>query len=97
MKYRFHPEALQEYLGSIDFYSDIDPTLAGAFVDEVEACVERIITHPDAWQIVEDNVHRCLLKRFPFGVYYSTENAVIFIYAVMHLSRQPDYWKHRIS
>jgi toxin ParE1/3/4 len=96
VKYSFHPEALKEYLGAIDFYSDIDTLLAGAFVDELEACMARIVTNPVAWQRLDDDVRRCLLKRFPFGVYYSVENNTICVYAVMHMSKQPDYWKHRI-
>jgi len=39
---------------------------------------------------------------FPFhpeadGVLYSVERNGIFILAVMHLHRDPDYWKHRVA
>ncbi len=42
-------------------------------------------------------VRRCQTKRFPFGVLYSEEAKGIFVLAVMHLHRDPDYWKHRLE
>jgi len=44
---------------------------------------------------LEDDVRRCLTHRFPYGVLYSIEPSTIYILAVMHLHRDPDYWKHR--
>lgn len=44
---------------------------------------------------MEDDVHRCLISRFPYGVLYSIEDDGVFILAVMHLHRNPDYWKYR--
>lgn len=43
------------------------------------------------------DVRRCLVNRFPFGVIYSVEQGEIFILAVMHLRRHPDYWKDRLQ
>jgi threonine/homoserine efflux transporter RhtA len=40
-------------------------------------------------------VRRCLVNRFPFGVLYSLETTGVFILAVMHNRRRPDYWKSR--
>ena len=95
MTYTFHPEALTEYLGAVDHYAGIDPHLAEAFIDEVEAAVSRILAHPEAWSALEGGVRRCLLKRFPFGVYYGVEGETVVVYAVMHMSRRPDYWRGR--
>jgi hypothetical protein len=35
----------------------------------VERGIERILGHPEAWQIVEEDVRRHLINRFPFGIY----------------------------
>ena len=97
MNYTFHPEALAEYLGEVDHYAVIDSHLAEAFVDEIEAAVERILAHPAAWPCLEGGVRRCLAKRFPFGVYYCIEGETVVVYAIMHMSRRPDYWRGRAS
>jgi cytochrome P450 len=62
---------------------------------EVNATVQNILSYADAWPIVEDDVRRCLTRRFPYGVLYSIETDRVYILAVMHLHRHPDYWKTR--
>jgi len=97
MNFQFHPEALQEYTEATHYYREISPSLANAFVMEVENSINQILLYPQAWQPIEEGVRRCLVKRFPFGIYYTVGNDnSIIIQAVMHLSRKPGYWKERI-
>lgn len=97
MKYRFHPDALEEYLEAIRFYADESAGLGEAFVDEVEKSIAQILSYPQIWPCLSESIRRCLLKRFPFGIYYTIEGHLITIYAIIHLSRHPDHWKHRIE
>lgn len=97
MKHSFHPEALEEYLGAVSYYSGMSPRLAESFIKAVESGIESVLRFPEAWQIVEEDVRRHLINRFPFGIYYCIEGDRILIYAVMHMSRQPNYWKSRIE
>ena len=97
MKYFFHPEALHEYSEAAQYYFEISPSLASAFITQVENGINQILLYPQAWQPIETDVRRCLVKRFPFGIYYTVEdNNSIMIQAVMHLSRKPGYWTARI-
>jgi toxin ParE1/3/4 len=97
VKHSFHPEALEEYLGAVTYYAVITPQLAESFINAVESGIDEILTYPGAWQIVEEDVRRYLIKRFPFGIYYCIEADLIVIYAVMHMSRDPEYWKGRLK
>ena len=97
MKHFLHPEALEEYLGAVSYYADISPRLAESFVNAFEYGIKEILTYPRAWQIMEEDVRRYLIKRFPFGIYYCIEANCIMIYAVMHMSRDPQYWKQRLK
>ena len=39
---------------------------------------------------------RKLLQQFPYGlVYHQPEPDWVEVVAVMHLHREPDYWRHR--
>ena len=96
MTYRFHPGALDEYLDGIRWYAAKDTGLGEAFVDDVEEGVHRIVSHPQAWQPLEGGIRRCLLKRFPFAIYYAIEGEAVLVYALMHTSRRPDCWRNRI-
>jgi hypothetical protein len=96
MTFSFHPEAEREFNLAIDFYEDKEKGLGRDFALEIYSTVERILAYPDAWPIIEEDIRRSLVRRYPFGVIYSClENEIIFL-AIMHLHREPDYWKKRI-
>ena len=95
MYYSFHPEAEAEFTEAIDYYESCAPGLGHDFALEVLSAVERILAHPKAWPILEEEVRRCHTSRFPYGVLYAAESEGIVILAVMHLHRDPDYWRHR--
>ena len=46
---------------------------------------------------MEFGFHRSLSKRFPFGIYYLMEGAVIRIYAVLDLRRDPAWIRRRLT
>jgi toxin ParE1/3/4 len=46
--------------------------------------------HPDA------EIRRVLANRFPYGIPYAPRPNTIYILAVMHLKRRPDYWRDRL-
>jgi len=97
MKYAFHPEARAEFVAAIDGYEDREPGLGSDFAIEVHSTVDNILNFPHAWPVLEDDIRRCLIRRFPYGIIYSQDKDVIFILAVMHLHRDPDYWKDRLK
>lgn len=97
MKHIFHPEALEEYLDAVSYYYNINPRLAESFLKTIEIGIENITTFPETWPIVEEDVRRHFINRFPFGIYYCIEDNCISIYAVMHMSRHPEYWKNRLK
>lgn len=95
MRYDFHPEARVEYLEAISFYEERRPGLGAAFTVAIEAVIGRVLDSPTAWRVVEDDVRRCLARRFPFGVLYTVEQDAVLIVAIMHCSRRPGYWRSR--
>ncbi len=97
MKHVFHDEALKEYAEAAMHYKKISRQLGRAFVEEVERSIDKIQFAPETWIAVEENIRRHLLRKFPYGIYYSIEKTHILIIAVMHLSRKPGYWTNRID
>lgn len=91
----FHPEAEIEFNEAISYYDEIEVELGDDFTDEVYSAVERIVAFPKAWPVLEGDIRRSLVRRFPYGILYSEEPGGIYIISVMHLNRSPDYWKHR--
>jgi hypothetical protein len=95
MRHRFVDEALAEFIAAASYYNEQVPGLGDAFVDEVEAGIGVVLNGPAVWRVIEDDVRRYLIKRFPYGIYYTIENDVIVIWAVKNLHRDPDYWQNR--
>ena len=91
----FHPDAEEEFLGAIDWYEEHQENLGLDFAREVYAAIGRAMECPEAWPVLEGDVRRCQTGRFPYGVLYSQEPGGIVILAVMHLHRDPGYWKRR--
>jgi len=97
MTYSFHPEARIEFSEATIYYSEKSPSLATAFYTEVENAIEKIVENPDLYRVIDEDVRRCLTRRFPYAILYTIEQNYILILAVMHCSREPSYWKHRLS
>ena len=96
MNFHFHPDAEAELSEAIQYYEDVEPGLGQDFAVEVYSAVQRAIAYPRAWKVLEGEVRRALVRRFPYGVLYSAEGDRILIVAVMHLHRDPGYWKGRV-
>lgn len=96
MKYAFHPEAKAELFAAIDYYEERQPGLGSDFSLEVLSTIENIISFPRAWPLLTDELRRCQLRRFPYGLIYSQHEDTIFVLAVMHLHRDPGYWQNRL-
>jgi hypothetical protein len=74
--------------------------VAAAFVAEVEAAIQTVLDSPTTWAVIEEpQIRRYLLTRFPYSIYYrwESEKDRASIYAVMHFSRRPGYWRQRLK
>jgi toxin ParE1/3/4 len=95
MTFDFHPEALEELSHAAGYYAEQSPGLQLRFLDQVGRAIDRISTDPERWRIFAGDVRRVLVHVFPFGVLYTVANEGVVVLAVMHLSREPGYWKSR--
>lgn len=92
-----HPAAEAEMRAAAGFYQQCQPGLGDRFLDEVLQAAGRMQRNPEAWPVVSGDIRRCLLHLFPFGLLFRTEADRLYVLAVMHLKRKPNYWKERIE
>ena len=73
--------------------------VADRFVIAVESAVAGLISAPDRWRIVEEReIRRFVFSRFPYVIYcWEPQHERVTIYAVMHCSREPGYWRQRVG
>ena len=92
----FLPQAEQEMLEAARFYESQTAGLGIDYLSEVERAVQTIAESPTKCPVIEGELRRRLIRRFPFGILYRIEPEEIVIIAVAHLRRKPWYWRKRI-
>ena len=97
MTFLFLPEAEAEFLEAIEYLEEQQKGLGLDLSREVFDTIGRIIRHPKAWPPYKHRSRRCLTNRFPYAVIYRIEEDFILIFAVAHMSREPDYWSKRVN
>jgi toxin ParE1/3/4 len=96
MNLSFHPEAETKFLAAIDWYEQRSVGLGTEFANEIHAALQRAMAMPLAWPCVEGDIRRVIANRFPYGVLYAPRSQALYVLAVMHLRRHPDYWRERV-
>jgi plasmid stabilization system protein ParE len=92
---RFHPDAEAELMDAAAYYESQLPDLGRRFLAAVQDAINRVAVNPRLYPIVELDVRRCLTKTFPFALLFREHAESFVVMAVMHLHRDPDYWKSR--
>ena len=91
--YRFTCAALTELTQAILYYEQRENGLGTAFLNEIEATLNRLLQNPTAWHQLSLRTRRCRTHRFPFGLIYQIRTDEILITSVMDLRRDPARWK----
>ncbi|HZK76697.1 MAG TPA: type II toxin-antitoxin system RelE/ParE family toxin [Candidatus Kapabacteria bacterium] len=93
---RIHPEARQEFHRAAAYYRKISRELAKRFVLEVEEVFVKILENPILYPIHSEDARAKLLHDFPYSIIYLTEKDNVYIVAIMHQKRMPNYWRNRL-
>ena len=83
-------------LDAAKYYESQASRLGIDYLSEIERAVATITESPMTWPIIEGELRRRLVRRFPFGILYRIEPEEIVIIAVAHLHRKPGYWMGRL-
>jgi plasmid stabilization system protein ParE len=91
IRLRVHPAAAAELEAAARWYAARSPIAAGAFVREVNTCIERVRDAPHRWPRGVHGTHRYLLPYFPFSLVYQVRHGAIDLVSVAHRQRRPGY------
>lgn len=80
---------------AFDGYEKERDGLGLEFLDELRATYDRIVAGPLKYQQLRSGIHRALLRRFPYAVYFAVEDDLIVVVAVLRASRDPAEWQRR--
>ena len=91
-----HSAARMELDSAIAFYESRARGLGLDLQNRIEDAVTRIQQAPEAWpKYKRSGFRKFLTERFPFIVFYMEMERCIWVAAICHGSRRPDYWRRR--
>jgi plasmid stabilization system protein ParE len=92
-----HHPAVERELGEIrDSYESRSPRLGREFLDEFDRLVLRIAAAPGRWMVIDKDVRRALMPRFPYVIYFRQVSPDrIRITVVKHQRRHPALGRER--
>lgn len=97
MKIVFLQPAQAELDDAVAWHEEQVVGLGYEFLDEIDQSLRLIASYPHLQPFVDKKVRRCLVNRFPYGVFYGVVESTVIVVAVAHLRRKPAYWKNRKS
>ena len=62
----------------------------------VEVAIEQIRGDPERFREVEPGVRSCRVPKFPYSILYGRDDQGLFVLALKHDRRDPDYWRYRV-
>ena len=94
MAYRlkFSGRAVREIGEAFDWYEEQSKGLGSEFELAFELQLKRLEQVPLLYAEIAPGVRRTLLPRFPYGVFYTEKNDLVYGLAVIHNARNPRRW-----
>ena len=95
---RYHDGIHEDIDASCAWYDKKQPGLSCRFAAEVRTAFDKIEANPFDWPAREKSgVWKYPIDRFPFNVIYLDRPGCVWIVAVAHTSRRPNYWRKRLK
>ena len=94
---RMLSEAVEELASAVEHYRSIQHGLGDRFEQAFWRAVDKVGEQPFTAPLVAAGVRRARIRRFPWGIVYAIRDEQVLIAAVMHLHRQPGYWRERLK
>ena len=86
---RFLPELEEDLLAGYFWYEEKMPGLGEEFLRIFYACCGDLSRNGFLYKKVHGEFRRCLLRRFPYAVYYRIEESEIIVFGLFHCARDP--------
>lgn len=92
-------EALTELLVATKWYDLQRGGLGDELLEAIHGALTVIQESPRAWpqMATSRGARRYVCKGFPYAIFYTIHNEVIWVVAIAHTSRHPNYWLHRLN
>jgi toxin ParE1/3/4 len=91
----YHSEAESELLEAVPYYGRPESEGTDPFLAAIDLHINLIAANPQRFPLVGRGIRRCVVRKYPFIIFFREHSDHLRILAVAHTSRHPDYWKLR--
>jgi hypothetical protein len=95
MKIEFSKASKVDYNISIEYYRNQGDELALRFKADIKQSINRIEMFPNLYPKIDDRVHKCVVSKFPYTIYYIIIDEIIYILAVANHYKDPQTFMKR--
>lgn len=92
MKIFFDELAKKEFDDAVDYYELEISGLGQNFKNEIIKALRNIVKFPLSGTLEDNEIRHYILHKFPFKIMYTVEKGYIYIVAIAHMHREPNYW-----
>jgi hypothetical protein len=92
---KFRAVATAEVEEAYAWYEEQRQGLGDEFRASIDLAVDLILRSPRLWAVVHRDIHRVLLRRFPYGLFYRIVGEEPIVVACAHVRRHPRHWRSR--
>jgi toxin ParE1/3/4 len=97
VRIEYHPAVEGELRQIRDYYNQSSAGLGNDFIAAFEKQVLEIARQPGRWMIIARDLRRCLMRRFPYIIYFrQVDPETIRITVVKHSRRHPNFGRERL-
>ena len=86
---RFLPPVETDALNGWLWYEQKAVGLGEEFLRVFYACSAHLVRNPMTYQQVHGQFRRCLLRRFPYAIYFRIEGEQVIVFGLFHCARDP--------
>jgi toxin ParE1/3/4 len=89
MKLRYTARAKDDLELTFAWYERQRRGLGFDFLDCVETAVMSVLENPEMYRVVYSGFRRCVVRRFPFSVFYTIEGPDVVVHSVFDSRQDP--------
>jgi plasmid stabilization system protein ParE len=95
--FQFSEPASTEFTEAVRWYEHRRPGLGADFYEAIVRTVDLLRAQPEIGLLRKGRLpsRQFRVHRFPYKIVYRVREADIYVVAVAHTSRRPNYWRYR--
>jgi len=94
---RFLSPAKHDLRDGFRFYEEKERGLGSYFLESLYADIDSLRLFAGIHEVYFEKYHRALSKRFPYAIYYTLSDNVVYIHAVINCRRNPKWIKNKLK